>query len=69
MPGARDPDKAPVKHHEHLTWMDSLRGRLQGTHMTTDPQTGEVYTPRRRFLEQRAKQRYDEAQEREREGK
>ena len=57
---ARDPDVLPIPGNEKLTWGDQIISRTKGTHMQTDPATGEVYNPRRRWMEERIQYRKDE---------
>lgn len=49
-----------LKGSEKLTWTDQMRGHLKPTMLQTDSTTGEVYNPKRRFLEERIRVRIEE---------
>lgn len=57
---ARNPENAPLKGSENLRWTDQIQAKLQPTLPQTDEATGEVYNPRRRWMEKRIQQRMDE---------
>lgn len=52
---ANDSDELPD--HELLTWTDKLKASVQPTLLQTDSSTGQVYNPKRRYLEERIRVR------------
>lgn len=55
---AADTDELPG--HEKLTWVDQIKAHVQPTLLQTDSSTGEVYNPKRRWMQNRIQQRIDE---------
>lgn len=59
--GTTHEDKLPG--HEYLKWTDSLRANVTSDKLQRDTRTGEVYSPQKKYLEERIRFRKDEAEQ------
>lgn len=63
MGAADDAYERPLPGHEALKWSDHIIAATKSNSMQRDPQTGAVYSPQRRWMENRIQQRQDEAKQ------